>query len=69
VREWVLTRAPDQYRRNLGTANTVRLADDYFRTCIADDSRRRFLCLLVDTRSDPPKVVRDPSMLPNENRD
>lgn len=69
VRDWVLTQAPDEYRRNIGTANTVRLAEDYFRTCVADDSRRRFLCLLVDTRTDPPKVVRDPSMLPNENRD
>jgi hypothetical protein len=69
VRDWVLTRAPGEYRRNLGTANTVRLAEDYFRTCVADDSRRRFLCLLVDTRTDPPRVVRDPSMLPNETRD
>ena len=66
VRDYVLVHGTDEYRRNLHTANTVRLAEGYFRTCVADDSRRRFLCLFVDTNVDPPKVVRDPSMLPNE---
>ena len=68
VRDWVLTRGSEEYRRNLHTANTERLAEGYFRTCVADDSRRRFLCLFVDTKKDPPEVVRDPSMLPNGNR-
>lgn len=68
VRDWVLTNGTEEFRRNLHTANTERLADGYFRTCVADDSRRRFLCLFVDTEKDPPEVVRDPSMLPNENR-
>ena len=68
VRDWVLAHGSEEYRRNLHTANTERLAEGYFRTCVADDSRRRFLCLFVDTKKDPPEVVRDPSMLPNENR-
>ena len=65
VRDWVLAHGSEEYRRNLHTANTARLAEGYFRTCVADDSRRRFLCLFVDTKKDPPSVVRDPSMLPN----
>jgi hypothetical protein len=69
VRDWVLTHGSEEYRRNLHTANTERLAEGYFRTCVADDSRRRFLCLFVDTKKDPAEVVRDPSMLPNENRE
>jgi hypothetical protein len=69
VRDWMLTNGPEEYRRNLHTANTERLAEGYFRTCVADDSRRRFLCLFVDTKKSPPEVVRDPSMLPNENRE
>jgi hypothetical protein len=68
VRDWVLANGTEEFRRNLHTANTERLAEGYFRTCVADDSRRRFLCLFVDTKMDPPEVVRDPSMLPNENR-
>jgi hypothetical protein len=67
VRDYVLTHGSEEYKRNLHTANTERLAEGYFRTCVADDSRRRFLCVFVDTKKDPPEVVRDPSMLPNQN--
>jgi hypothetical protein len=66
VERYVVTQGGDEYRRNLETANTARLKEDYFRTCIADDRRERFLCLFVDTSTDPPKVVRDPSTQPNE---
>lgn len=66
VETYVRTRGGEEYLRNLGTANTVRLAEGYFRTCVADDERRRFLCLFVDTTTDPPKVVRDQSTEPNQ---
>jgi hypothetical protein len=65
VEAWVGHNASAEYRRNLETANTDKLADGYFRTCIADDARRRFLCLFVDTKKKPPEVVRDPSTEPN----
>jgi hypothetical protein len=65
VRAWIGHNAPDEYRRNLETANTEKLADNYFRTCIANDGRDRFLCLFVDTKKKPPEVVRDPSTEPN----
>ncbi len=68
VERWVNTYATAEYRRNLETANTARLAPDYFRTCIADDARERFLCLFVDTRRKPPEVVRDPSTEPNRQQ-
>jgi hypothetical protein len=66
VERYVRTRGGPEYVRNLETANTARLADGYFRTCISDDRRQRFLCLFVDTNKKPPKVVRDPSTEPNE---
>jgi len=66
VERYVLAHGGPEYRRNLETANTVRLAEGYFRTCIADDRRVRFLCLFVDTEKDPPQVVRDGSTRPNE---
>ena len=65
VRSYVEAHGSEEYRRNLETANTAKLADDYFRTCVADDDRARFLCLFVDTSKDPPHVVRDPSQEPN----
>ena len=51
--------------RNLETANTVRLREDYFRTCIARDDRRRYFCAFVDTSRDPAQVTRDQSAEPN----
>ena len=66
VETYVRAHGGEEYERNLETANTARLKEDYFRTCVSDDERQRFLCLFVDTSTDPPKVVRDPSTEPNE---
>ena len=51
--------------RNVETAQTARLAEGYFRTCIARDDRRHFWCWFIDTSKKPAEVVRDPSQLPN----
>jgi hypothetical protein len=58
------TRNPELIR-NLETANTVRLSEDYFRTCLARDDRRRHFCAFVDTSRDPAKVTIDRSAEPN----
>ena len=65
VREFVLGSGSEELIRNLETANTVRLGEGYFRTCIARDDRERFFCLFVDTDPSPPEVVKDPSAEPN----
>jgi len=54
-----------ELRRNLETANTLRLGEGYFRTCVARDDRRRYTCLFVDTNKDPVQVKRDPSNASN----
>ncbi len=54
-----------ELRRNLETANTLRLGDGYFRACVARDDRRRYACLFVDTNKDPVQVKRDPSNASN----
>jgi hypothetical protein len=63
VRAHVDARAPGEIKRNIDTANTRRLADDYFRTCINYDDRTRAYCVFVDTEKNT--VTRDPSELPN----
>ena len=65
LRAYVERSDSDELRRNLETANTIRLSDGYFRVCIARDDRRRNLCLFVDTDKDPTEVRRDPSAQPN----
>jgi hypothetical protein len=64
-RALVLGTGDSELIRNLETANTVRLREDYFRTCIARDDRRHFFCAFIDTSHDPPRVQRDRSAEPN----
>ncbi|CAN5455570.1 hypothetical protein BH20ACT19_BH20ACT19_12070 [soil metagenome] len=65
VRDFVRHTGDEQLARNLETANTARLGEGFFRTCIARDDRRSFFCLLVDTEKRPTKITRDPSAEPN----
>jgi hypothetical protein len=65
VQDFVNRSGDEELRRNIETANTIRLGEGYFRTCIARDDRDRFVCLLVDTEREPVDVRRDPSAVPN----
>jgi hypothetical protein len=65
LRAYVARSGSDELKRNLETANTIRLSEGYFRVCIARDDRRRYLCLFIDTDKEPTEVKRDPSAEPN----
>jgi hypothetical protein len=64
-RALILNSGDAELIRNLETANTVRLGEDFFRTCVARDDRRRFFCAFVDTSKSPPDVDVDGSAEPN----
>ncbi|MBA2580568.1 MAG: hypothetical protein H0V03_06985 [Thermoleophilaceae bacterium] len=66
VRDYVLANGSEEYQRNLGSANTIRLGEGYFRTCVSADERSRALCLFVDTNRRPVDLRRDRSTEPNE---
>jgi hypothetical protein len=51
--------------RNRETANTRRLSEGYFRTCVARDDRRRAFCFYIDTNKHPADVRSDHSQVPN----
>lgn len=65
VRTYIDAHASAEVRRNLDTANTIRLEEDFFRICVALDDRRRASCYFVDTDSDPPRVAPDGDARPN----
>lgn len=65
VREYVLAHGNPEVTRNLDTANTIRLSENYFRTCIAADDRTRAFCYLVDTGSERGEIQEDPNRAPN----
>ena len=68
VRDYVLHSGNPELIRNLETANTAKLSDNYFRTCLASDTRRRFFCFLVDLKRHPVRVVPDRNGVPNPER-
>jgi hypothetical protein len=65
VRSYVLLQAPTAYRRNADRADSWRLDDHLFRTCVPGPDPRRALCLFVDTSRSPPSLRRDPNPVPN----
>jgi hypothetical protein len=65
VRQYVMSQGSAEMKRNLETANTARLASNFFRTCIANDHRTRYWCFFVDTKADPAKLTRDRDSRPN----
>jgi hypothetical protein len=65
VQLYVMNHGSAEMKRNLETANTARLASDFFRTCIANDHRTRYWCFFVDTKVDPAKLSVDHDTRPN----
>lgn len=61
VRRWVEAEADPVHRANIDAADTLRLEDDLYRTCIPGPDPKRWLCVVVDTTHSPPKVRRDPN--------
>lgn len=65
IRDYVVHSGDGELIRNLETANTIRLSDGYFRTCIARDERGTFRCFFVDTNRSPTRIVEDQSQESN----
>jgi hypothetical protein len=63
VERYVQRRGSEEVKANLDSANTVRLSEGYFRTCIALKDRNRAYCMFVDTKRGT--VKRDPDERPN----
>ena len=65
VRRYVAARAAPAYRRNIDRADTWRIDDDLFRTCVPGNDPQRSLCLFVRTDQSPPGIKVDPNRAPN----
>jgi hypothetical protein len=67
VRRYVALQAPLAYRRRVGRADTLRLDTNLFRTCVPGDDPSRWLCLIVDTATQPPGITVDSNQVSNSN--
>jgi len=65
ARAFLLERAPPAARARLRKADTIKLADRFYRTCVPDGRPRRAFCVFVRTAQDPPVVREDPDRSTN----
>jgi hypothetical protein len=65
ARAFVLAHAPDRFRGNVDRMDTWKQGPHLYRTCVPGPERRRSFCVFVDTRDDPPAVIRDTDQSPN----
>jgi hypothetical protein len=68
VRRWVVAHADDYVRAHVAAADTVRVDEDLYRTCVPGPDPKRWLCLVVDTSLRPPRVKRDTSRESNASQ-
>jgi hypothetical protein len=66
VRAYVLVHGDAVQRRDLNHANSLRLDDNYFRTCVPGRDPARALCVFVDTSKSPPLLRVDSNPIPND---
>ncbi len=61
VQRWVRDHGDGFARARVGSATTLRVERDLYRTCVPESDPRRWLCLIVETSASPPHVTRDPN--------
>jgi len=61
VRRWIDANGDSFARAHVDRADSIRLEQDLYRTCVPRSERLRYLCLIVDTSTSPPRINRDAS--------
>lgn len=64
-RTFVRGQAPAEYRRHLAAADSIRIEEDLYRSCVPGNDPKRWLCAYLDTSSSPVGVSEDRNREPN----
>ena len=59
VRRWIDANGDSFARAHVDRADSLRIEQNLYRTCVPRSAPRRYLCLIVDTKTSPPRVKRD----------
>jgi hypothetical protein len=65
ARRFVATQAPAEFRAHAAASDTLKLGEDYFRTCVPGPNPTRWFCVFVNTDETPPGVTVDESRVSN----
>ena len=68
VRLWVDAYANGFARAHVSGADSVQVDRDLYRTCVPQPDPKRWLCLIVDTAHEPPRIKRDTSRESNASQ-
>lgn len=68
VRLWVDANGDDFARAHVDAADSVQVDRDLYRTCVPGPTPKRWLCLIIDTSHQPPRVKRDRSRESNASQ-
>ena len=69
AREFIAHEAPAEFRTRTAEADSIKLEDELFRTCVPGDDPRRWFCVFVSTDTSPPGIVEDIGREPNSSFD
>ncbi len=65
ARRFVARQAPPEYRSRVRESDSIKLGDDYYRTCVPGPDPKRWFCVFVDTGDAPPGITVDTNRVPN----
>jgi hypothetical protein len=66
ARVFALNQAPREFRARVSESNTLKLGDEYFRTCVPGPDPKRWFCVFVSTDQSPPGITVDTNRLSNQ---
>ena len=67
ARRFAAREAPPEFRRRVAESNTLKLGDEYFRTCVPGPDPQRWFCVFVDTTQSPPGITIDTNRVSNQD--
>ena len=65
ARQFIAREAPAPFRARVGESDTLKLGDEYFRTCVPGPDPNRWFCVFVSTSDSPPGITVDTNRVSN----
>jgi hypothetical protein len=65
ARRFIARQAPPEFRPRAAESDTLKLGDDYFRTCAPGPDPKRWFCVFVETDVAPPGITVDTNRISN----
>lgn len=67
ARRFAARQAPPEFRSRVAESDTIKLGDEYFRTCVPGPDPNRWFCVFVDTEESPPGITVDTNRVSNQD--